>query len=291
MREPLARGQCVEQIARPRRDTDSQLVVTSAATRLVGAVRRRLGTHRTTCRRTRTGPRRSSVAPRGPAIRHATRRRQREYRRRRPRRFEPRSILLGRYGKFLPPTRRSVSLIGAHTGGQGDRRLFRPRSYHRDVGYPSAQAQPWFDRGLIWAYAFNHDEAIRCFDKALSLDPDLAIARWGVAYAIGPNYNKAWEAFDPVDLAASAGAGPDGTAAGGTGPGDSGRTRPDRRTVPPFPHRRPQGYGGVAAGRAAYADAMAELAATLSQRHRRPDPGRRRTGQRHRLGAVGHQHR
>src|SRR6476659_4484065 len=76
-------------------------------------------------------------------------------------------------------------------------------SYHRDVQSPSAQAQLWFDRGLVWAYAFNHDEAIRCFDKALSLDPELAIARWGVAYAIGPNYNKAWEAFDPVDLAAS----------------------------------------------------------------------------------------
>ena len=76
-------------------------------------------------------------------------------------------------------------------------------SYHRDVQSPSAQAQLWFDRGLVWAYAFNHDEAIRCFDKALSLDPELAIARWGVAYAIRPNYNKAWEAFDPVDLAAS----------------------------------------------------------------------------------------
>jgi tetratricopeptide (TPR) repeat protein len=61
----------------------------------------------------------------------------------------------------------------------------------------------WFDRGMIWAYAFNHDEAIRCFERALDLDPDLAIARWGIAYAIGPNYNKAWEAFDPVDLSAS----------------------------------------------------------------------------------------
>ena len=76
-------------------------------------------------------------------------------------------------------------------------------SYRRPVGTPSPQAQVWFDRGLIWAYAFNHDEAIRCFERALELDPGLAIARWGIAYAIGPNYNKAWEAFDPVDLAAS----------------------------------------------------------------------------------------
>src|SRR6201991_4866085 len=76
-------------------------------------------------------------------------------------------------------------------------------SYHRPIETPSPQAQVWFDRGMVWAYAFNHDEAIRCFDRALELDPDLAIARWGIAYAIGPNYNKAWEAFDPVDLAAS----------------------------------------------------------------------------------------
>jgi len=34
---------------------------------------------------------------------------------------------------------------------------------------------------MVWAYAFNHEEAIRCFDRALELDPDLAIARWGVA--------------------------------------------------------------------------------------------------------------
>lgn len=56
---------------------------------------------------------------------------------------------------------------------------------------------------MVWTYAFNHEEAIRCFDRALELDPDLAIARWGIAYSVGPNYNKAWEAFDPVDLSAS----------------------------------------------------------------------------------------
>src|SRR5258707_9969560 len=75
--------------------------------------------------------------------------------------------------------------------------------YHRPIETPSPQAQIWFDRGMVWAYAFNHEESIRCFERALALDPELAIARWGIAYAIGPNYNKAWEAFDPVDLAAS----------------------------------------------------------------------------------------
>lgn len=61
----------------------------------------------------------------------------------------------------------------------------------------------WFDRGLVWAYAFNHEESIRCFERALALDQGLAIARWGIAYAVGPNYNKAWEAFDAKDLVAS----------------------------------------------------------------------------------------
>ena len=64
----------------------------------------------------------------------------------------------------------------------------------------SPEAQTWFDRGLMWCYGFNHGEAVACFQKALNADPDCAMAHWGVAYALGPNYNKAWEAFDDVEL-------------------------------------------------------------------------------------------
>lgn len=84
-----------------------------------------------------------------------------------------------------------------------DQQYFDLGSYHRRVETVAPQAQTWFDRGLVWAYAFNHEEAVRCFERALEHDPDLAIARWGIAYSVGPNYNKAWEAFDPVDLATS----------------------------------------------------------------------------------------
>jgi tetratricopeptide (TPR) repeat protein len=65
------------------------------------------------------------------------------------------------------------------------------------------EAQRWFDRGLAWAYGFNHEEAVYCFEQALSADPDCAMAHWGVGYAIGPNYNKPWEAFDETDLRTS----------------------------------------------------------------------------------------
>lgn len=64
-------------------------------------------------------------------------------------------------------------------------------------GLPSAQL--WFDRGLVWLFAYNHEEAIVCFEKALEADPTCALAHWGIAYAIGPNYNKAWEVFTPEE--------------------------------------------------------------------------------------------
>ena len=73
-------------------------------------------------------------------------------------------------------------------------------SYTRPVTTTSKEAQLWFDRGLIWCYGYNHDEAVRCFNKAAKHDPNCAMARWGIAYAAGPNYNKQWVAFDPVDL-------------------------------------------------------------------------------------------
>ncbi|MGI9318131.1 MAG: hypothetical protein ACR2QW_12440 [bacterium] len=69
-------------------------------------------------------------------------------------------------------------------------------NYSRKVTTQSDSAQTWFDRGLIWTYAYNHEEAISCFEKALEADQDCAMAHWGIAYAIGPNYNKPWEAFE-----------------------------------------------------------------------------------------------
>jgi tetratricopeptide (TPR) repeat protein len=69
-------------------------------------------------------------------------------------------------------------------------------TYSRKISTSSDQAQIWFDRGLAWTYAYNHEEAIVCFRRALAADPDCAMAHWGIAYGIGPNYNKPWAAFE-----------------------------------------------------------------------------------------------
>ena len=73
--------------------------------------------------------------------------------------------------------------------------------HRRAVTTSSPEAQVWFDRGLNWTYGFNHGEAMACFERAIEHDPKCAMAYWGLAYAAGPNYNKHWELFDPIDLA------------------------------------------------------------------------------------------
>lgn len=72
--------------------------------------------------------------------------------------------------------------------------------YHRKITTTSPDAQIWFDRGLQWTYCFNPGEAVNCFKKATEYDPDCAMAYWGIAFASGPNYNKAWRLFDKADL-------------------------------------------------------------------------------------------
>ncbi len=74
-------------------------------------------------------------------------------------------------------------------------------TYERSVTATSDQARTWFNRGLVWAYGFNHEEAIRCFEQAIESDADCVMAYWGLAYAVGPNYNAQWEAFDRQALA------------------------------------------------------------------------------------------
>ncbi len=47
---------------------------------------------------------------------------------------------------------------------------------HHPVSTTNSQAQQFFDQGLRFIYAFNHDEAARSFQRAAELDPKLAMA-------------------------------------------------------------------------------------------------------------------
>src|ERR1700730_886096 len=60
---------------------------------------------------------------------------------------------------------------------------------HHPVSTKNRQAQQFFDQGLKLIFGFNHDEARLSFQRAAALDPKLAMAWWGVALTLGPNYN------------------------------------------------------------------------------------------------------
>ena len=77
--------------------------------------------------------------------------------------------------------------------------LFEGLGDHRfEITTDSAEAQAYFDQGLIFAYGFNHFEAVRSFEEAVRHDPDCAMCHWGVALALGPHINA------PMDAGAAA---------------------------------------------------------------------------------------
>jgi len=53
--------------------------------------------------------------------------------------------------------------------------------------------QRYFNQGMALAYGFNHAEAARSFYYATKLDPKCAMAFFGYAYVLGPNYNAGME--------------------------------------------------------------------------------------------------
>jgi tetratricopeptide (TPR) repeat protein len=66
-------------------------------------------------------------------------------------------------------------------------------SLHHPITTTSERAQRYFDQGLRFVYAFNHEEAIRSFDAATQQDPQAPMPYWGIALALGPNINSAMD--------------------------------------------------------------------------------------------------
>lgn len=110
--------------------------------------------------------------------------------------------------------------------------------YSRKVTTTSDEAQKWFDRGLVWTFAYCHEEAAKCFSKVLEHDPDCAMAHWGIAYAVGPNYNMQWHHFDPAGKAQALATVYDATQAALALKDNA--TPPERRLIDALPARYPQ---------------------------------------------------
>jgi tetratricopeptide (TPR) repeat protein len=105
--------------------------------------------------------------------------------------FTPRIILMLATGVAI-----SVSAAPAKTNPASSPQLMPGLGeVHHPVSTKNSQAQQFFDQGLKFVFGFNHDEARRSFQRAAELDPKLAMAWWGVALTLGPNYNL------PVDPA------------------------------------------------------------------------------------------
>ena len=60
---------------------------------------------------------------------------------------------------------------------------------HHRISTQNAEAQRFFDQGLNLMYGFNHEEAVRSFQRAAAFDPHCAMCWWGAALALGPNIN------------------------------------------------------------------------------------------------------
>ena len=78
---------------------------------------------------------------------------------------------------------------------------------HHPMQTKNSMAQEYFDQGITLLYGFNHEEAARAFQKAAQLDPASPMPRWGIAMAVGPNYNldvdaeREKVAFDAIENA------------------------------------------------------------------------------------------
>ncbi len=62
-------------------------------------------------------------------------------------------------------------------------------SHRHPIATSSPEAQKFFDQGVVLLFGFNHEEAIRLFERAAELDPKAAMPHWGMALARGSNYN------------------------------------------------------------------------------------------------------
>src|SRR5687767_10403344 len=108
---------------------------------------------------------------------------------------------------YLQPVSAPMTMCGSFSALWSDTIKAPPAKILPGLGtlrYPitttSIKAQEFFEQGLRLVYAFNHWEAIQAFKMATTLDPDCAMAYWGLALAFGPNLND-WNPTDRERIA------------------------------------------------------------------------------------------
>ena len=80
-------------------------------------------------------------------------------------------------------------------------RLLAVGNYRGPPASRNAEAQRFFDQGLVFGWGFNFAEAVRSFRAASQLDAECALCRWGIAWALGPSINHDMQPADvPVAL-------------------------------------------------------------------------------------------
>ena len=109
--------------------------------------------------------------------------------------FAVAALLLGAIAHAQAPTHKhyqeNEAFDTASPSGSLAPRLQNVGKHTFPVTTQSEQAQRFINQGLNLTYGFNHAEAGRAFAEAARLDPNAAMAHWGLALVLGPNINAA----------------------------------------------------------------------------------------------------
>lgn len=91
-----------------------------------------------------------------------------------------------------------MTLLNENNKAKDDGYNFDLGTYQRDSSSSNHNetCQKWLNRGLVWLFAYNHEEALHCFAQALQAEPHCILANAALAYAVGPNYNLPWADLD-----------------------------------------------------------------------------------------------
>jgi len=85
----------------------------------------------------------------------------------------------------------SQAAVSQETRGDGVTPLLLPGlgTHRHKISTKNAEAQQYFDQGLMLVFGFNRAEAVRSFRRAAQLDPEAAMPHWGMALAYGRHMN------------------------------------------------------------------------------------------------------